>query len=144
MAIFKHTRGMTLCDALEHAETWFDPGYFIGENNLTIAQKAATEFRALVYHATNCKQAADPLLCKLATDPDWTGIVFVNCPLDASSMPTDILMLLGGNKGELTAQYVAISQNTLDAAGTITRSSITARIHYEGKWDDTRGPSGAP
>lgn len=66
----------------------------------------------------------------LLTDPDWTGVIFFNCPLDVAKLPMDIQMLLAGIEGDLLATYVAINQNAVNN-GVMQPSAISALIHYD-------------
>jgi hypothetical protein len=80
----------------------------------------------------------------LLDDPNWTGLLFINSPLNYQALPLDIQILLGGINGQLRAHHfgVTISRvETISVTSRIQRSSLFAVIHYQ---QDFVGPDKNP
>jgi len=141
--IFKFTTALNLVDLVKNAGYWRDWGTFIGpepKNLQSIQQKV----QALLNTAkTGAETTGSPFadFWTKATDPNWTGILALNCGLDAKNLPMDLQDLLGGIDGELRAHHFGITTNRIkgdnSASWQIDHSSMFALIHYEKPYTPT-------
>ncbi len=85
--------------------------------------------------ATAGEQIFDDFV-RLVKNPDWTGVLVMNCGLDLHALPTDIKMLLGGIQGTLRAHHFGVAANRI--AGDVVppaldQSSLFGVVHYQDK-----------
>jgi hypothetical protein len=77
---------------------------------------------------------------KLIKDPDWTGFLVLNCPLNYDKLPADILTLIGGirSKTRLQAHHIGATINRPKPGDNkmdpIQSSSLFAVIYHENQW----------
>lgn len=129
MAIFKMVSGVSFVDMVTAPDRW--TSFFGGQDDAAKVQATIQGY---------LKQAAggDPLYAafeSIVNDPNWTGVLFFNCPLDYAKLPSDIQILLGGIDGTLRAHHFGVTINRIqdDVTGAlaIQSSSLFAVIDYQ-------------
>lgn len=136
--IFKFTTALSVVDLVANAAYWQEWQTFIGTDpkmvktvqaqlneNLCIANPASPNYGGVYFQDFWSK----------VTDPNWTGILAVNCGLDAGNLPADLQDLLGGISGELRAHHFGVTVNQIAGATSanwnIDQSSLFALVHYQ-------------
>lgn len=134
--IFKFTTALNVVDLVNNAAYWQDWQTFIDSNTSDVAtvQTQINTFLCAAQTAVN-KDPASVFanFWTKVTDPNWTGILGINCGLDVADLPIDIQDLLGGINGQLRAHHFGITTNRIATDSDewkIEQSSIFALIHY--------------
>ncbi len=133
--VFKFTTGFSLVDLVANTAYWQEWQTFIGPATATV-KTVQSQLNALLCMAK--PDGSNELFADFwakATDPQWTGILAMDCGLDAADLPIDLQDLLGGISGELRAHHFGVTVNRVKGADsstwTIDTSSLFALVHYE-------------
>lgn len=136
--LLKFTTAASVVDLVADAAYWTAPGTFVGTNIAAVQ----TQINACLCEAspTNPVTAADGSAALFAdfwadvTDPNWTGIVALDCAIEAGDLPIDLQDLLGGITGQLRAHHFGVTVNrvkgTDSSSWALETSSLFALIHY--------------
>ena len=137
--LFKFTTAFSTVDLVADATRWQEWQTFI-DPDPTLAQTKATYLQKQLNAAFCTAQQEGPesifgdFLAKI-TDPSWTGILAVNCGLDADKLPIDLQDLLGGISGRLRAHHFGITVNRIKGEKSsdweMDASSLFAVVHYD-------------
>ncbi|HEX8719011.1 MAG TPA: hypothetical protein VF736_00085 [Pyrinomonadaceae bacterium] len=145
--VFKFTTAYSVVDLVANAAYWQEWQTFIGPDpaRVKIVQSQLNDYLCA---ANPGGKAYGGALFKdfwaKVTDPSWTGVLAVNCGLDAADLPPDLQDLLGGIDGELRAHHFGVTVNRIAGADSsdwqIDESSVFALVHYQ---KDYRKPAAA-
>ncbi len=141
--LFKFTTAMSVFDLANNQTYWQNWADFIAKDPAT-AQTMANNIQAQL-NANFCQakpNAANPDegiyfadYWEKINDPNWTGILAINCGLDAADLPIDLQDLLGGISGELRAHHFGVTVNQVKGAESsdwaIDQSSLFALVYYD-------------
>lgn len=140
--VFKFTTAFSVVDLVANAAYWQEWQTFIDADpgKVKIVQSQLNQ-----YLCTANPKGTDPNnpyggalfedFWAKVTDPNWTGVLAVNCGLDAADLPPDLQDLLGGIDGELRAHHFGVTVNRIAGADSaswqIDESSLFALVHYQ-------------
>ncbi len=135
--VFKFTTAFSVVDLVSNAAYWSGWETFIGTDPKAIGPLQAQINQWLCEASPNNADPSSALFADFwekVNDPSWTGILALNCGIDASDLPIDLQDLLGGISGELRAHHFGVTVNRvkeLDGGGwALDSSSMFALIHY--------------
>lgn len=127
LVIFKFMPGVSTADLVNQTDRW--TSFLAGGD----AAKVREQINGYIEAAEGGGDLFADFL-RLVNDPDWTGMLVFNCPLDYQALPLDLQILLGGIDGTLRAHHFGVTVNRVkdEATGTmsITKSSLFAVIDY--------------
>jgi hypothetical protein len=133
--LFKLTTAFSVVDLVANTACWQGWQTFIDPDPAKV-KVVQSQLNALLCAAK--PNGSNELLADFwakATDPQWTGILAMNCGLDAAALPLDLQDLLGGIAGELRAHHFGVTVNRVKGADSsswaIDTSSLFGLIHYE-------------
>jgi hypothetical protein len=135
--IFKFTTALSVVDLVANAAYWQEWQTFIGNDPamITNIQSQLNEYLCIANPSSpnyGGQYFAD--FWSKVSCPDWTGILAINCGLDAGDLPSDLQDLLGGISGELRAHHFGITVNQIEGQDSsewdIDQSSLFALVHY--------------
>lgn len=133
--VFKFSQTQSLKDLINTTAAWTDPAYFLLGGDVSIVQQALQDALKKAQNAQNSPD--DPFQYfreVIASDPDWTGMIVFNCPIDGNNMPDDFKMLFAGVDGPLTAHHFGVELNQIGISNgqpDIDKSSLFGVIYYE-------------
>jgi hypothetical protein len=153
--IFKFTTALNVMDLVNNQAYWQNWDNFIDKDQTT-AQAMADNIQVQL-NAAFCQAKPDPTnpdeaiyfadFWQKINDPNWTGILAINCGLDAGDLPPDLQDLLGGINGELRAHHFGITINQVNddtAVWNIDQSSMFALVYYNAAYAPPPIPIPAP
>ncbi|MCA1614959.1 MAG: hypothetical protein LC795_15170, partial [Acidobacteria bacterium] len=135
--VFKFTTGFSVVDLVGNAAYWQEWQTFIDPDpaKVKLVQSQLNQYLCTANPDSPSYGGAlfEDFWSKV-TDPNWTGILAINCGLDAADLPADLQDLLGGIDGELRAHHFGITVNRIAGADSskwqIGESSLFALVHY--------------
>jgi hypothetical protein len=139
--IFKFTTALSVVDLVANAAYWQEWQTFISNDSnapamIKIIQSQLNEYLCVANPSSPNYggQYFEDFWSKVSC-PDWTGILAINCGLDAGDLPPDLQDLLGGISGELRAHHFGVTVNQIAGQDSsewdIDQSSLFALVHYE-------------
>jgi hypothetical protein len=140
--IFKFTTALNVVDLVNNAAYWQDWQTFtdpdptppIPNPNIELLQSQINKFLCAAKTGAATPGSVFTNFWTKVTDPNWTGILGINCGLDVADLPIDLQDLLGGISGQLRAHHFGVTTNRIHGADSsawqIEQSSIFALIHY--------------
>jgi hypothetical protein len=146
--VFKFTTAFSVVDLVANAAYWQGWQTFIGPDpaRVKIVQSQLNDY--LCAANPGGKSYGGALFkdfWEKVTDPSWTGVLAVNCGLDAADLPADLQDLLGGIDGELRAHHFGVTVNRIAGADSsdwqIEESSVFALVHYQKNYTKPASPS---
>jgi hypothetical protein len=151
IAVFKFQTTAALKGLVETPNVWFRPDSFVSTQGSGVpgVQRA---IREAIQVAENAKGSpTDPygyFRDTIASDPNWTGVVFFHVPIDGGNMPPDLQILFAGIDGQLYAHHFGIDLNHLKNDRThgpqLQDSSLFGVIHYQGTLPPPNPPQPTP
>ena len=137
IAVFKFTPGASLDALIDRPDDWFRPDPFVSGGDIAAIQ---ADIRQAIHTAKAAKGTpTDPFehfRDTIATDPQWTGVVFVHVPINGNDMPATHNVLLAGIDGEWYAHHFGFHATPLQTgeAGrlALSQSSLFGVIHHQG------------
>jgi hypothetical protein len=149
--LFKLTTTATVAELVADAGYWQGWQTFIDRDPARAAKKVAT-LQTQLNEAFCQAQRAGPgsmfgdFLEKI-DNASWTGILAMDCGIDAAKLPIDLQDLLGGITGELRAHHFGITVNRIHGEKSsdwvMQASSLFALIYYDADYK-VRSPSFDP
>jgi hypothetical protein len=150
--VFKFTTAFSVVDLVANAAYWQEWQTFIGPDPATVKTVQGQLNQYLCTANPNGKNPNNPYGGALfadfwtkVTDPNWTGILAINCGLDDADLPDDLQDLLGGIDGELRAHHFGITVNRIKGADSasweIDQSSLFALVHYQKNYEVPQPPT---
>ncbi|WP_148294287.1 hypothetical protein [Azospirillum sp. B506] len=141
--VFKLTDSASFSDLAVAPERWTAASTLIGDA-ATVGVVQARLIAALQQAEDYDGQGGNPFTAfnNLVDDPTWTGLIGFDVAIDGLGMPPDLLMVLGGISGSLTAHHVGIQSNTLvptTASPAAMMSSLFGVIAYSNDAADAGG-----
>jgi hypothetical protein len=141
--LFKFTTALNVMDLVANQAYWQEWENFIGSDSEGTAQEKANIIQKQL-NAAFLMAKPDPsnpdeaiyfadFWAKI-NDPNWTGILAINCGLDAGDLPPDLQDLLGGINGELRAHHFGVTVNQINddtSTWNIDQSSMFALVYYD-------------
>jgi hypothetical protein len=137
--VFKQAAGRSFWDLAQDVGSWSDGNVFVGD--AATAARLSLQITAWMKDAEAKSKVAEsaPYFVDLVTrlkDPEWTGMIALNVPLDYAALPSDVQMLLGGIRSQplrghhfgITFNKVKRGQNAFEA---LEKSSLFALIYYD-------------
>jgi hypothetical protein len=143
LVIFKFMPDVSTVDLINQADRWTS---FLGGGDVAGVQK---QINGYIKAAEDGGDLFADFL-GLVNDPNWTGMLVFNCPLDYQALPLDLQILLGGIDGTLRAHHFGVTINRVKdettGAMSITKSSLFAVIDYRKDFvpPDTESPDSFP
>jgi hypothetical protein len=134
--IFKFTTALSVVDLAANLAYWQEWQTFIADDEATVinVQKQLNKYLCMGSPSQPNHTYFEDFWNKVSC-PDWTGILAINCGLDAAVLPIDLQDLLGGIDGELRPHHFGITVNQItgedSSSWNIDQSSMFALIHYE-------------
>jgi hypothetical protein len=138
--VFKFTTAFSVVDLVANAAYWQEWQTFIGDPaKVKVVQSQLNQYLCTANpDGTNLDNPYGGALFEdfwtKVTDPNWTGVLAINCGLDAADLPADLQDLLGGISGELRAHHFGLTVNRIAGADSaswqIDESSLFALVHY--------------
>jgi len=145
--VFKQAAGRSFWDLAQDIGSWSDANVFVGD--AATAARMSRQVAAWMKDAEAKSKVAEsaPYFVDLVTrlkDPEWTGMIALNVPLDYAALPSDVQMLLGGIRSQplrghhfgITFNKVKRGQNAFEA---LDRSSLFALIYYDADFQKPQG-----
>ena len=137
MVVFKFVIGLTFTDVVAAGNTdrWTE---FYGAGDDTA--KVQTEIQQYLDKAKQGNADLYAAFNAIVDDPNWTGMLVFNCPLNGQELPSDLQILLGGIDEALRAHHFGVTINrltdqatdgTTNASFQIADSSLFAVIDYD-------------
>ena len=152
--IFKFSTTRSFADLIEAPELWAEAPSWVGKDPAQVQAVQNTLRDTLAAAQATFGKKVDPFVYfrnTIALDPEWTGILAVNTPINGNSMPPDLQMLFAGIDGQLTAHHFGIEANQLDGSRPTAlerKSSFFGVIRYVGsttsKEEDPSAPKPVP
>ena len=138
--VFKMGQQYSLTQFVQNTQTWANTGDLL-EGGVTAAQEMLL---AALAQANNPNTTDDPFqnFRQIAADPNWTGLLVFNCPIDGAQMDPDFQMLFAGINGPLIAHHIGVETNQTELTANlfdINTSSLFGVINYEGQEDEDAG-----
>ena len=145
--IFKFTTRQSFVELVSDPAQWVDSDHFVSNSDIT-----REWLLGLVRYAKDGGKPARPIgqngnhpglfadVYHKMTNREWTGLLFLNCPLNYQAMPIDLQDLLGGipPHDQLRAFHFGITLNQISCQSLtdwdIDNSSIFALVHYDQTW----------
>ncbi len=140
--LFKFTTALNVIDLVANQAYWQEWQNFIACDQTT-AQTMAGNIQTQL-NAAFCKAKPDASnpdeaiyfadFWQKINDPNWTGILAIDCGLDAGDLPPDLQDLLGGINGELRAHHFGVTVNQINDGSSvwnIDQSSMFALVYYD-------------
>lgn len=133
--IFKFTTAFNVVDLVADAAYWQQWWTFTDPDPANVKTVQSQINSVLCTAKTNAGDGLFDDFWAKVNDPNWTGILALNCGLDVADLPVDLQDLLGGISGQLRAHHFGITTNRIEGAGSadwdIEQSSLFALIHYD-------------
>jgi hypothetical protein len=127
LIIFKFMPDVSTVDLINQTDRWTS---FLGGGDVAGVQAQINGY----IEAAESGGALFSDFLRLVNDPNWTGLLVFNCPLDYQALPLDLQILLGGIDGTLRAHHFGITINRVkdEVTGSmsIKKSSLFAVIDY--------------
>lgn len=138
--VFKMGQQYSLTQFVQNTQTWANTGALL-EGGVAAAQ---TMLLAALAQANNPSTTDDPFqnFRQIAVDPNWTGLLIFNCPIDGAQMAPDFQMLFAGINGPLIAHHIGVETNQTELTANlfdINTSSLFGVINYKGQEDEDAG-----
>ena len=137
MMVFKFTTAYSVVDLVANTAYWQDWATFIGPDTAKV-KDVQRQLNALLCQAKPDGTGTNDLFTDFwakVSDPAWTGILAMDCGLDAADLPVDLQDLLGGISGQLRAHHFGVTVNRVKGADSssweMDTSSMFALIHYD-------------
>lgn len=133
LAVFKFIPEVKFTDLAGDTTRWTS---FFGKGDDAV--KVQTQIARYIESARQGDPKLYAAFNSIVDDPNWTGLLIFNCPLNYKSLPPDIQILLGGIKGTLRGHHFGITINRIKdettGAMSIQNSSLFAVIDYNEKF----------
>ncbi len=147
--IFKFGTGRSVSELVESPEHWVSTADFVGDTPSAIAavQRAIRANIAVAAEGIGLPGKPFEYFNSIVNSQTWTGILALNCSIDARGMPADLQMLLGGVSGNLIAHHLGILINRVELGSPaleMLTSSIFGVIHYGEGQSDASPPNCPP
>ncbi len=131
--IFKFSTAQSLTELIATPEAWANADQWA---DVVAVQQAYA--KSVAQAQATLGNALDPFAIfrnSVASDPNWTGVLSLNVPINGNGMPADLQMLFAGIDGQLTAHHFAMQMNQLEAAMPdapfdLAGSSLSGVIYY--------------
>lgn len=138
--VFKMGQQYSLRQFVQNTQTWANTGTLLKDG----VEAAQVALLSALAQAKSPNSADDPFqnFRQIADDPNWTGLLIFNCPLDGSQMDPDFQMLFAGIDGPLIAHHIGVETNQTELTGTlfdINTSSLFGVINYKGQDTEATG-----
>jgi hypothetical protein len=134
MLIAKFNSKISLRDLFALPQRWRD-----SDKLVTKVSDAQAVFNAAMKTAEDSKKANltlfDDFLDRIAGDPNWTGLVVFQAPVDGNAMPPTLQILIAGMNQPLRAHHIAVDVTALSSEGGVPQdvgpSSVAGVISYD-------------
>lgn len=134
--VFKYNTSRSFAELATRTDLWSSRDAFVSDVAGTRAILLDALEQAGIHSTTDSPPDANSpfvFFNEIATDPEWTGVLALNCAIDGNGMPLDLQILLGGINGQLRAHHLGI-QSTPGAPSPTSpgaqSSSLFGVIHY--------------
>lgn len=132
LAVFKFMPNISFVDMVKNIEDTNRWTKFFAKDDTD--QGVFDRIQGYLEKASTGDQQLYAAFNSIVNDPNWTGVIFFNCPLDYKELPSDIQILLGGIDGTLRAHHFGVTINRVTdevtGAMSIENSSLFAVIDY--------------
>lgn len=134
--IFKYNTSKSLAELAARTDLWSSRDAFVSDVAGTRAILLDALEQAGIHSTADSPPVADSpfvFFHTIATDPEWTGVLALNCAIDGNGMPLDLQILLGGINGQLRAHHLGIQSTPGVPSPTspgAQSSSLFGVIHY--------------